>query len=115
MISTLCEPVLSLHGDTWDPPPGAAVLARSDRFPHAFRYGSAVAIQSHPEVSAAIVTEWIDSFGRDRFAAAGVDPDVMLGRDHRLEMMPIEIVRHRLFGAWLDEVIATYAVEPGAV
>lgn len=105
ILGTLAEPVVSLHGDAWEPPPGSAVLVTSDRFPHAFRYGSAVAIQSHPEVSAATVATWIDGFGRDRFAAAGVDPDKLVaeiaaGDDENRNRAA------RLFAAWLDEVIA---------
>lgn len=114
IIGTLGEPVLSLHGDTWDPPPGATVLARSSRFPHAFRFGSAVAIQSHPEVSAAIVSGWIDTFGRDRFAAAGVDPDALLGQIAEGDGANRDRA-HRLFTAWLDEVVAAQPGEPGAV
>ena len=110
IIGTLSEPVLSLHGDTWDPPPGAAVLAKSGRLPHAFRSGSAVAIQSHPEVSAAIVTEWIDGFGRDRFAAAGVDPDALLGQIEAADEQNRDRAA-RLFGAWLAEVAATLPTE----
>ena len=114
IIGTLGEAVVSLHGDTWVPPPGAVVLARSGRFPQAFRYGSAVAIQSHPEVSASTVSQWIDGFGRDRFTAAGVDPDNLLrqiadGDDRNRDRAG------RLFGAWLDEVVASQLTEPGTV
>jgi GMP synthase (glutamine-hydrolysing) len=105
VLGTLSEPVVSLHGDTWEPPADSTVLVTSGRFPHAFRHGSAVAIQSHPEVSAAIVTGWIDGFGRDRFAAAGVDPDKLLaeitdGDDQNRKRAG------RLFAAWLAEVVA---------
>ncbi|MCP4309258.1 MAG: type 1 glutamine amidotransferase [bacterium] len=105
ILATLAEPVVSIHGDTWEPPPGSAVVVTSSRFPHAFRIGSAVAIQSHPEVSAAVVAGWIDGFGRDRFAAAGVDPDQLVadiaaGDDKNRERAT------RLFGAWLEEVVS---------
>ena len=105
VVGTLAEPVLSLHGDTWEPPPGATVLATSSRFPHAFRFGSALAIQSHPEVSASIVAGWIEGFGRDRFAAAGVDPDALLDQISSGDKANQERAA-RLFGAWLDEAIA---------
>lgn len=114
VIGTLGEPVLSLHGDTWDPPPGATVLARSSRFPHAFRLGSAVAIQSHPEVSAAIVSGWIERFGRDRFAAGGVDPDDLLGQIADGDEANRDRAS-RLFAAWLDEVVAAQPGESGAI
>lgn len=108
ILGLLAEPVVSIHGDTWEPPPGAAMLVTSNRFPHAFRIGSAVAIQSHPEVSAAVVADWIDGFGRDRFAAAGVDPDQLVAEIAAGDAQNRDRAA-RLFGAWLDEVFAANA------
>jgi GMP synthase (glutamine-hydrolysing) len=106
VVETLAEPVLSFHGDTWDPPPGAEILAMSDRFPHAFRLGSALGIQPHPEVSSAIVRTWVEGFGRAKLEKYGVNAATML------EMMAAGDAANqeraaRLFGAWLAEVVAT--------
>jgi GMP synthase (glutamine-hydrolysing) len=51
--------VFQWHYDTFDPPPGAAVLASGSRYHHqAFRLGSVVAVQFHPEVDEAIIQAW---------------------------------------------------------
>ncbi|MHA6797059.1 type 1 glutamine amidotransferase [Pseudonocardia bannensis] len=42
---------LSFHSDTFDPPPGCALLADSPDYPQAFRVGSALGLQFHPEMS----------------------------------------------------------------
>ena len=51
---------LQWHGDTFDLPDGAALLATSPLYPHqAFRVGeTAYAVQFHLEVSAAMAQEW---------------------------------------------------------
>jgi GMP synthase (glutamine-hydrolysing) len=46
------------HQDTFDPPPGAALLAHSGRYHQAFRLGSVVAVQFHPEVDEAVIGRW---------------------------------------------------------
>jgi GMP synthase-like glutamine amidotransferase len=53
-------PTLQWHGDTFDLPPGAELLARSPAYPNqAFRWGAAVyAVQFHIEVTEAMAAEW---------------------------------------------------------
>jgi GMP synthase (glutamine-hydrolysing) len=46
------------HQDTFDPPRDAAVLAFGRRYHQAFRLGSVLAVQFHPEVDEAIVERW---------------------------------------------------------
>ncbi len=67
-------PWLCWHNDFITPPADATVLARSPRAVHAFRSGQHLAVQFHPEVTAAIVADWMraDELGRD-LARAGVD------------------------------------------
>ncbi|HZD03119.1 MAG TPA: type 1 glutamine amidotransferase [Actinomycetes bacterium] len=51
--------VFAAHYDVFDPPPGAALLARgSDRPNQAFRLGSVVGLQFHPEVDATLAAQW---------------------------------------------------------
>lgn len=50
--------VFAMHQDTFDLPPGSELLARSDRFPQAFAYRSALAIQFHPETRNAEAGRW---------------------------------------------------------
>lgn len=106
VLKTLAEPVLFFHGDTWDPPPGAEVLAENSRYPHAFRLGSAVGIQPHPEVSSHVVRNWVVGFGRSKLDESGIDADEVLDRmaDSDTENEARALV---MFGAWLDEVVAT--------
>ncbi len=103
ILRNLATPVVSFHGDTWEPPPGTEVLVASDRYPHAFRYGSAVAIQSHPEASAAMVESWIAAHGPDQLIEAGVDPDEFLAAVQAGDGDNAARAE-RLFAAWLDEV-----------
>ncbi len=51
-------PYLAFHQDTFELPAGAELLAATPAFPHVFRCGSALAIQSHPEVSIEDATRW---------------------------------------------------------
>jgi GMP synthase (glutamine-hydrolysing) len=52
-------PTLVWHQDTWELPPGAVELARSDSYPMAFRSGSVLGIQPHPEASPEIAARWV--------------------------------------------------------
>lgn len=71
--------VLRLHQDTWDPPPGATTLARGGGYEQAFRLGSAVGIQPHPEAGPDIVAGWLSDEGVRRFVdRAGGDPDELV-------------------------------------
>lgn len=105
VAQTLSEPVLSFHGDTWDPPPDAEILVTSNRYPHAFRLGSALGVQSHPEASSDLVRHWVEGFGRAKLEASGVDADAMLEAMAAGDRASEERAS-RLFGAWLDEVVA---------
>lgn len=53
--------VFSWHHDVFDLPPGADLLAWGGTSPNqAFRLGSVLGLQFHPEVDAAIVASWYD-------------------------------------------------------
>jgi GMP synthase (glutamine-hydrolysing) len=57
----LTEPaeLFEWHHDTFDPPPGATVLAGGAVYPsQAFRLGSVVAVQFHPEVDGPLLAGW---------------------------------------------------------
>ena len=52
---------LQWHGDTFDLPPGATLLASSPAYPNqAFRLGRAYGVQFHLEVSASMAEEWAE-------------------------------------------------------
>jgi GMP synthase (glutamine-hydrolysing) len=53
--------VFSSHHDVFDLPPGADLLAWGGHAPNqAFRFGSVVGVQFHPEVDASMVASWHD-------------------------------------------------------
>ena len=61
VIGALQEPaeLFEWHHDTFDPPPGATLLAGGAVYPsQAFRLGSVVAVQFHPEVDGPLLAGW---------------------------------------------------------
>jgi GMP synthase-like glutamine amidotransferase len=54
--------VFQWHGDTYDPPANAKILAYSDLYPQAFRIGSAVGIQFHLEVDRRLIESWMQEY-----------------------------------------------------
>jgi GMP synthase (glutamine-hydrolysing) len=94
---------LALHRDTWDLPPGSRLIARSGAYDQAFRMGSALGIQTHPEATPAIVTDWLaDRSGHDLVVSAGASPkgllDAIAAASHEMAL-----TADAVFGAWLDE------------
>jgi GMP synthase-like glutamine amidotransferase len=61
------------HGDTFEVPAGAEVIARTAAGPQAYTYGPHLLVQFHPEATADIVAAWMDYDDTD-FHTAGVDP-----------------------------------------
>jgi GMP synthase-like glutamine amidotransferase len=53
-------PWLVWHGEVFEPPPGASLLAETDLAPHAFTLGQHLGIQFHPEVTADLLRVWVD-------------------------------------------------------
>ncbi len=53
-------PYMQWHTDRFSVPPGAVELARSPVGPQAYAYGSALAVQFHPEVTPQIVARWAE-------------------------------------------------------
>lgn len=69
-------PWLAWHSDAFAFPEGAQPLARTPAAAHAFRVGTSVGLQFHPEVTPEILEDWIrqDTAGLE---AADVDPDTL--------------------------------------
>ena len=57
--------VFQWHGDTYDLPPNAKILAYSDLYPQAFRIGSTVGIQFHLEVDKPLIESWIREYSAE--------------------------------------------------
>ncbi|MEA3510657.1 MAG: glutamine amidotransferase, partial [Actinomycetota bacterium] len=101
------QPVIRYHQDTFDVPPGGVLLATGGGFDQAFRVGSALGLQPHPEVTPELLTGWLGSGrGRQRAIDLGVDPDVVLeefsASEERTAAMAAEV-----FDAWIDEVLCS--------
>lgn len=73
--------VVHWHQDTFDPIPGAVLLASSGRYPQeAFRLGNSWGFQFHPEVDAAIYERWVRD-SPEEIARTGRTVDDVLKRD----------------------------------
>jgi GMP synthase (glutamine-hydrolysing) len=72
-------PVLHWHGDTFDLPSGAALLASSEVYAHqAFALGrNVLALQFHPEVTAAGLERWYIGHASEIGAAPGVKVEAL--------------------------------------
>ncbi|HYX72951.1 MAG TPA: type 1 glutamine amidotransferase, partial [Nitrososphaera sp.] len=57
--------VFQWHGDTYDLPATAKILAYSDLYVQAFRIESAVGIQFHFEVNEHLIRTWMKEYGAD--------------------------------------------------
>lgn len=71
-------PVMEWHGDTFDLPAGATLLAESaDYANEAFALGSwGLAVQFHPETTEEMHEEWL-AIGRESVVNLGIDPDAL--------------------------------------
>lgn len=70
-------PYLQWHADVFTTPPGAVELARSPVGPQAFSYGSAFAVQFHPEVTPPVLERWA-SGGRSTLQQRGIEPATLV-------------------------------------
>lgn len=80
--------IFQWHGDTFDLPDGATLLASSENYRQAFSWGrNALAVQFHPEITSAMAKSWlVDAAGA---AASGrIDIEKIRGDcDHHAETM----------------------------
>ncbi|MFI1162822.1 type 1 glutamine amidotransferase [Streptomyces sp. NPDC020801] len=100
--------VMAWHSDTFRLPPQAALLARSARYPHAFRVGSsAYGIQFHLEVTAALARLWLADGSYRRAAEAGLGSgrvEAFLA-EHGRRQAGLEHQARLLMGAWLERIV----------
>jgi GMP synthase-like glutamine amidotransferase len=100
---------LQWHGDTFDLPEGAVLLAGSPAYPHqAFRWQShAYGVQFHLEVSAAMAREWARvpeySAALDRVLGPGALPRLIEELTLHAEMLRTQA--RGMFARWLDTCI----------
>jgi len=101
-------PSLQWHGDTFDLPPGATLLAGSPAYPsQAFVHRRAYGLQFHLEVTPALAADWgeVPAY-RESLAAVrgeGALDALIADVDRRAsEMVPLA---RGLFGRWLERVV----------
>ena len=93
--------VLHWHGDTFDLPAGATLLASTDLYERqAFSYGSnALAVQFHPEVETRKIERWLVGHAAE-LAAAGLDVNE-LRADSQTFGPRLETDGRQFFAEWL--------------
>ncbi|MGI9009611.1 MAG: type 1 glutamine amidotransferase [Nitrososphaeraceae archaeon] len=64
-ITTLKNTVFQWHGDTFELPESAIILAKSDTYVQAFRIKTAIGIQFHIEVDESMIDEWIRVYSKE--------------------------------------------------
>lgn len=96
---------LSFHADTFDPPAGSEVLAESPAYPQAFRVGSALGLQFHPEMSSDGVRRLLAA--TDLHANGGATDLRGLHAASVARDAPAREVFRRLIARWAPPVAAT--------
>lgn len=76
--------IFQWHGDTYDLPANAKILAYSDLYPQAFRIGSAVGIQFHFEVDEPLIRTWMKEYSAELIAEE-ISPESILPAPSELE------------------------------
>jgi GMP synthase (glutamine-hydrolysing) len=75
--------VFQWHGDTYDLPPTADVMASSTLYPQAFRYGTAVGIQFHLEVNGEMIQTWLQEYSEEIFKERINPHDIKLNNERK--------------------------------
>jgi len=100
---------LQWHGDTFELPPGAVLLAGSAAYPNqAFRYGErAYGVQFHLEVTPAMAKEWaqVPAYGEylDRTLGPGSFPVLLDSLERNIELLGDGA--RRMFSQWLEHAV----------
>lgn len=94
-------PVFHWHADTFEPPPGAALLARGDGVPNQmYRRDHVVGVQFHLEVTVDEVREWCEVYAGE-LAQVGKSPAEVVA-----ECRDIDGEMDRLAARFLDNFLA---------
>jgi GMP synthase (glutamine-hydrolysing) len=101
-------PTLQWHGDSFDLPDGATLLASSPAYPHqAFRVGRSYGLQFHVEVPLELATEWagVPAYAQSLEATLGPGAlDRLLADVAENADVTVPLARD-LFGRWLELVV----------
>ena len=97
-------PVAHWHGDTFEPVPGAVLLASTARYTQqAFRLGRSYAFQFHPELSAAELDGWLEHEAAE-LAGRGLDVPLLRKSATKLRAAEAQLqdLRQRLIRHFRD-------------
>lgn len=100
-------PTLQWHGDTFDLPEGAVLLATSGAYTNqAFSWGRSYGLQFHLEVGATLAERWAAVPGYDSYLERALGPGALdrLIADLGLEGPQINRLGREIFQRWLDLV-----------
>ncbi|MEM6810910.1 MAG: gamma-glutamyl-gamma-aminobutyrate hydrolase family protein [Pseudomonadota bacterium] len=98
-------PMMQWHGDTFDLPSEANLLASSDLYQNqAIAYGEKIlGLQCHPEVTMTNIELWL-ALGKNELQQAGLTVPV-LREQTREHIETLDKARTKFFNEWLDEVL----------
>jgi GMP synthase-like glutamine amidotransferase len=71
-------PWFQFHYDRWTVPATALEIARNSAASQAFTHARNLGVQFHPELTAEMLSGWLNNGGRDLVIKDGQDPDVLL-------------------------------------
>lgn len=103
---------LQWHGDTFDLPDGAVLLASSPAYANqAFRYANAYGVQFHLEVSPQMAREWaaVPEYVASLEATLGSEAAPVFLTEIEQSAATMRSVGRTLFERWLDHVVSTAA------
>ena len=95
-------PWFQWHFDSFTVPPGATLIAETDVGPQAFSAGRSLGLQFHPEVTQAIMDDWVSVY-RHELDDDGVDPDELLAETHR-RIVDSNRMARQLLNRYLSDV-----------
>lgn len=110
VLGSLPPEVITLqwHGDTFDLPEGATLLASSPAYPNqAFRVRNAYGVQFHLEVTPAMADEWSEVPAYRAYADQVLGPGSLPKLLEEFGDRSIELMDHgrRMFEAWVDATV----------
>jgi GMP synthase-like glutamine amidotransferase len=103
-------PWFEWHHDRWTPPPGARTIARTGVADQAFVIGRSLAVQFHPELTAAMLVGWLENGGTAYLEAHGLEPEEMIARTDEEEAQAAARGRRLV-----DRFLAQVATSPDLV
>lgn len=96
-------PWFQWHHDGWTVPPDAQEIARNTAASQAFVLRRNLAVQFHPELTAAMLAGWYGNGGADALRSEGRDPDAIHAATVTEEPAAVQRA-HGLVDAFLDRV-----------